>query len=163
LTLNVIRPHGISDEAPVPVLVWSKLTFKNLSPIFPFESPLQPFPYFCGSAARTAVVLIARPFLPVHWCTNSKNCFNCLFRCVNSVQIPKLSSSALRLYLRSPGFTTLCKHNLWLNSLALNVPVIFQVLSFAPSLSHCLTDFPTLTSPKSDPGRPTETHFFALS
>lgn len=33
LTLNVIRPRGLSDNTPVPVLVWSTFMFYDFPPM----------------------------------------------------------------------------------------------------------------------------------
>jgi hypothetical protein len=134
----------------------------------PFKSPLELFPYFCGSAARTAVIVIGRPFLPVHWGTNSNTCLNGLIRCINPVQMARFLSPALRPYLRSPGVTTLCKHNMYSQFTSSEWTCQSQVVSFMPSQLHCsVTDFPTLSSPKSNPsskaGHPTETNFSTSS
>jgi hypothetical protein len=51
----------------------------------------------------------------------------------------------------SPGVTTLCKHNMYRLLTGPEWTCQAQVVSFAPSQLHrSATDFPTLTSPKSD-------------
>jgi hypothetical protein len=77
--------------------------FANFSPL---EYPPQLFSYFCGSAAWTVVVVIGRPFLPVHWCTNSSHWINCLFCYINPVRWQDFRL----LRSDSPGITPLCKH-----------------------------------------------------
>jgi hypothetical protein len=92
-----------------------------------FEYPVQLFPYFCGSAA---VVISGRAFLPVNY----------FFRCVNPVQIARFSSPALRLDLRCPGITRLCKHNMYRQFTGSECPCHSQVVSFVLSQSHGLPD-----------------------
>jgi hypothetical protein len=107
--------------------------FANFSPL---EYPLQLFSYFCGSAAWTAVVVIGRPFLPVHWCTNSSHWINCLFSVSTQSDGKIFDSCAPTPQALRHCANTICTGN----SLALNVPVNSQVVSFMSSQSQGLTD-----------------------
>jgi hypothetical protein len=76
----------------------------------------------------------------------------------------RFSSPALRLYLRSTGFTTFANIIYTVNLLALNIPVNSQVVSVAPSQSHELPDSDVCKFRPVEQGRgPHRTHFFSIS
>jgi hypothetical protein len=114
----------------------------------PADASILRFTTILNLSRRYALRLINAP--AATYATENSPRINCLFRCAKPVQMERFSSPELPLYLRSQA-SRHCANIIicTLNSLALNVPVNSQVVSFPPSKSHGLLNPRPLQNPTS--------------